>query len=471
MNSPNSQTTILEDNFQDSSRDSDPPPSPPPKTRKFLPWLLGLLLLVAGTGLTWYFFPRQDDSQQQDKPQALPVTTQRLTTSTIEDSSQFLGTLEAKSKAIVRSETEGRITSILVNPGERVTVGKPMLQLRLDRNRAQVNAAAANVNVKQAALNNARAELRIVQAQLREAQEARSSGQAELASKEAELTLQKEEFKRTQFLVKQGAQSQQDLDIQRRNRDTAAASRNSAQKQLNAAEASIQVAQERIEAARATLDEENASLKEAQAQVEVVSEDLKDNQVIAPIAGVVGDITLKVGDYVSVGQRLTTLTQNQNLELRLEIPAEQGSQLRIGLPVELKITDQRKPLVTGQISFISPQVNNNQTILVKASFANPDSRLRSEQFVKAKIIWNQRPGVLIPTTAISRLGNQAFVFVAETDSESGQKIARQKPIKLGGIEGNNYQVMEGLQPGETLIISGILNLADGAEISVEITNN
>jgi multidrug efflux pump subunit AcrA (membrane-fusion protein) len=95
------------------------------------------------------------------------------------------------------------------------------------------------------------------------------------------------------------------------------------------------------------------------------------------------------------------------------------------------------------------------------------------------VIWNQRQGVVVPATAITRLGGQNFVFVAQQappqkqqsqeQSERAQPelIARQKPVKLGNIQGNNYQVLEGLKPGERLVVSGLLNLRDGAPITPE----
>ena len=453
---------------RESSQNSPSLPPQKPQRRQLIPWLLGILVLVGGGVLAWQFLLKDslESAPAQEQAQSISVQLQRVTTGLIQESSEFVGALEAKQRALVRPETEGRITQILVQPGDIVGVGTPIMQLRLDRNRAQVNAAVANVNVQRAAVNNARAELRIAEAQLREAQDARDSSRAEVARQDAEVALEQEEFKRTQFLVDSGAQSQQQLDLQRRNRDTAIAARDSAQKQLNASEAAIRVTQERIEAARATIDEENAALSQVQAQVDVVSEDLNDNKIVAPISGVVTDIPVKVGDYVTIGQEITSLIQNQTLELRLAIPAERSAQLQAGLPVELSLGEEGKPLVTGEISFVSPQVDSeNQTILAKASFPNPNGTLRSEQFVRAKVIWNERLGVLIPTTAISYLGNQAFVFVAETESESGQEIARQKPVKLGGIEGNSYQVLEGLEGGERIVTSGILNLSDGAPIT------
>jgi hypothetical protein len=67
---------------------------------------------------------------------------------------------------------------------------------------------------------------------------------------------------------------------------------------------------------------------------------------------------------------------------------------------------------------------------------------------------------------VSRLDGQNFVYVAQTQGQS-QLIARQKSVKLGFLQGNNYQVIEGLQPGEKLIVSNIANLSNGAAIILE----
>ena len=136
---------------------------------------------------------------------------------------------------------------------------------------------------------------------------------------------------------------------------------------------------------------------------------------------------------------------------------------------------------TSRVFFISPNTTNDtQSILIKSLFENSNNQLRANQYVRARVIWNKRSGVLIPATAITRLGGQTFVYVAQEQQaqpeqsqqeqaqpEQPQIVARQKPVKLGAIQGNNYQVLEGLKPGERLIVSGILNLRDGAPITPE----
>jgi RND family efflux transporter MFP subunit len=313
------------------------------------------------------------------------------------------------------------------------------VQLRPDKGQAEVGGAIANVNAARAARNNAQAELRALE--------------AERVSAAADVQLQNEQFQRISNLVTQGALARERLDQVTRDR--------------NAAVAALNAVQERIGAARATLDEENAALQQAQSNATLRSEELQDTRVVAPIAGVIGDVTAKVGDYVRAGDTLTTIIQNNSLSLRLSIPVERASQLRVGLPVQLTGAQDSTPLGTGRISFVSPQVNTqSQAILAKASFPNSQGILRDGQLVKSRVIWSRSSGVSIPTTAISRVAGQNFVFVAQTQGES-KLIARQKPVKLGEIKGNNYQVTEGLQPGEKIVVSGILNLSDGAPIIPE----
>lgn len=368
-------------------------------------------------------------------PPGVAVKLQTVEQSTLLESSEYLGNLEAENRVDLRPEAEGRVREIFVSSGSSVEKGAPIVQLRPEKSQAEVGGAVANVSAAIASRSNAEAQIKAVEAQR--------------VSDLANVDLQDQQFKRISALVAQGALAQQQLDQVRRDRD--------------AARAALNATDEKIRAARASLDQQNAAVQQAQSTVISRQEDLKETKVVAPIAGVVGNVTVKLGDYIKTTDVLTSIIQNQTLSLNLSISTNQNNQLRVGLPVQLISTTGDEIISTGQISFISPQVNQDQQILAKASFNNSEGKLRDGQRARARVIWKQSQGVSIPTTAVSRVAGENFVFVAQSQADS-KLIAKQKPVKLGEIKGNNYQVIEGLKPGEKIIVSGLLNLTDGAPI-------
>ena len=196
--------------------------------------------------------------------------------------------------------------------------------------------------------------------------------------------------------------------------------------------------------------------------------------MLAPFTGVVGDIPIKVGELAAKGDIITTLTKNDSFDLNLSIPLSRAKQLRSGLPVEL-LDATGKSIAMGRVSFIAPNATaDSQTILAKATFTNTNGQLLNRQSVQAKVIWAQRQGILIPVTAISRLGGKTFVFVAQNQPTPDGKTgltALQKPVELGAIEGNNYQVVSGLKPGEKIVTTGLLSLTNGAAIAIAPEQN
>jgi RND family efflux transporter MFP subunit len=187
-------------------------------------------------------------------------------------------------------------------------------------------------------------------------------------------------------------------------------------------------------------------------------------QIRAPFAGVVGDIPVHQGDYVSPTTVLTTVDENAGLEAYIYVPTERASQVRAGLPVDLLDND-GTPITKTSITFVSPQVDNTtQTILAKAAVPaqNGPARLRNLQLIKARIIWNSNPAPVIPVLAVTRVGGQPFVFVAQPAGNG--YVAHQVPVKLGDTVGNTYPVLSGLQPGQKVIISGLQMLAEGMPV-------
>ena len=182
----------------------------------------------------------------------------------------------------------------------------------------------------------------------------------------------------------------------------------------------------------------------------------------APFDGIVGDIPVHIGDYVSQQTLLTTVDENAELEAYIYIPTEKASDVRMNLPIEI-ITSRGELIESTKVNFISQQVDNSiQGILVKAPIHASLDKFRNAQLVKARVVWSSAPAPTVPVLAVTRIGGQSCVYVA-TQADQGT-VAKQRAVTLGDTIGNEYAVTGGLKPGEKVITSGIQFLIDGAPV-------
>jgi multidrug efflux pump subunit AcrA (membrane-fusion protein) len=82
--------------------------------------------------------------------------------------------------------------------------------------------------------------------------------------------------------------------------------------------------------------------------------------------------------------------------------------------------------------------------------------------VRARIVWHTIDGVTVPLTAVTRINGKYFCFVV--DNAKGASVARQRPIEVGELLGNDYVVLSGLSAGDQVIVSGIQKIGDGAPV-------
>jgi RND family efflux transporter MFP subunit len=256
------------------------------------------------------------------------------------------------------------------------------------------------------------------------------STEASRSGTEADVQYWRQQVKRLESLVGAGAISRQEFD--------------QAQNSLRTAEARL-----------AALD----------AQVREGRVELQYYRVDAPQAGVVGDIPIRTGDRVTTSTAITTIDDKGALEAYLQIPLDRSPDLRTGLPVQL-LDGEGKPVATNPITFVAPRVDDaTQTVLVKSALRDAPPALRVQQFVRARVVWRNTPGLTIPVTAVSRISGQYFCFVAEP--AQGGLVARQRPLQVGELVGNDYTVVGGLKAGDKVVVSGIQKIGDGAPIKPE----
>ncbi len=220
---------------------------------------------------------------------------------------------------------------------------------------------------------------------------------------------------------------------------------------------------------RAELEQAETAHKNAEAQLAAVQSQIRENQVelqyyrvTAPSAGIVGEVVIRQGDRVTPSTVITTIDQPEGLEAYINVPLERAMDLKMGLAVELLDND-GKVIAANPITFIAPRADDaTQSVLVKATLRQMPPMIRVLQYVRARIVWSNEPTLSVPIVAVSRLAGQHFVFVAES-SDKGV-IARQKPVTVGEVSGDDYVVRGGLMAGERVIVSNIQKLGDGAPV-------
>jgi len=256
------------------------------------------------------------------------------------------------------------------------------------------------------------------------------NAESQRASRVADVTYWRGQVARLDSLLKAGAISQNELDTAKHSLETA-------------------------EAQLASLD---AQVREGQVQ-------LRYYRVTAPTAGVVGDLPIREGDRVTTSTMITTIDDKAGLEAYIQVPVDQAPELRVGLQTQI-LDAEGKVVASNPISFVAPRVDPaTQTVLAKALLRDAPPSVRVQQFVKLRVIWRSTPGLTIPITAVTRINGQYSCFVAEQTPNG--LVARQKPLQVGEVKGNDYIVKSGLKAGDKLIVSGIQKIAEGAPVKAE----
>lgn len=220
---------------------------------------------------------------------------------------------------------------------------------------------------------------------------------------------------------------------------------------------------------RAELEQAETAQKTAEAQLAAVQSQIRENQVelqyyrvTAPSAGMVGEVVIRQGDRVTPSTIITTIDQPEGLEVYINVPLERAMDLKPGLTVEL-LDSGGEVIAANPISFIAPRADDaTQSVLVKATLRQMPPAIRVMQYIRARIIWSNEPTLSVPIIAVSRLAGQHFVFVAEQNDKG--VVARQKPITIGEVSGDDYVVRSGLMAGERIIVSNVQKLGDGAPV-------
>jgi RND family efflux transporter MFP subunit len=219
-------------------------------------------------------------------------------------------------------------------------------------------------------------------------------------------------------------------------------------------------------------EQASTAQRTAEAQLQAAEEQIRQQQaqlayfrVVAPAPGVVGDVPVRVGDRVTRSTVLTTLDDNSSLELYVNVPVQEAANLRMGLPVRL-VSATGDTLATEAVNYVSAAVDDaTQTVLVKTPVRAPAGQFRTEQTVRAVVVFSEEPGLTVPVTAATRINGRYFVFLAEA-GEGGATVARQKPIGVGRVVGNEYVVTDGLEAGNRLIVGGIQKIGDGSPVTI-----
>jgi membrane fusion protein (multidrug efflux system) len=224
-------------------------------------------------------------------------------------------------------------------------------------------------------------------------------------------------------------------------------------KRAAASEANFDDARTALQAAEAELDRAGADLA-------LVEEQLADTRITAPFAGLVSESLADPGEYLEVGQPLATIYRIQPVEAVFSLPERLLGRVRVGQAVQVRVDAYPERTFDAQVTYVSPGVTETtRDFTAKAQLANPDGRLRPGSFATSEVVVQvseSRP--VIPEEALVAARRGYLVFVVEDDA------AHRRDVRIGLREPGRVEILEGLEPGEVVVTSGQMRLAEGTRV-------
>ncbi|MGE5295027.1 MAG: efflux RND transporter periplasmic adaptor subunit [Solirubrobacterales bacterium] len=211
------------------------------------------------------------------------------------------------------------------------------------------------------------------------------------------------------------------------------------------------------------LDQAETKLAISRAKLEEVRARLQRTQIFAPTEGVLNQLLVEQGEYVTAGKSVAEVVQTDIVKVAVEVPERDIPFFAPGQQAEILADIKgRQQSFEGKITFIS-SVADEQTrsTRMEIKLANPDGILRSGQIVRARLTRQVlENAILIPLLAVIPMENGYAVYVVE-DSK-----AVRRDVQISLIKGDRVLIDQGLQPGDQLIVAGHRFLAPGQSVNV-----
>jgi len=395
-------------------------------------------LFLAFAGLAGLAAGCSEPAGGQARRSGGPVVAVRTTTVqriAVQRQVDLAGTLMSPDQARVSAEAAGIVRQVLVEIGREVRVGDPLVRL-------ETRELSLAVDRAESALRQTRAQLGmhgpITGGDTPPPDDEIGSVRNAAASRDdARAT-----GERARMLAGRGLMSPVDLQT--------------AETRLKVAEAAYQSA---VDTARG----QKALLQDRRAAYDLAVKKLNDAVVRAPIAGVVSDRPVQVGEFIGERTPVATIVQVHPLKLRTGVQERHAGIIQPGQTVEFRVESFGETLFTGKVAFVSPSLDQTmRTFAVEAIVDNADRRLKPGFFAKGVIMTRRDEGVMaVPDSAVSTLAGVSSVYVIRDGR------IRQQALTLGTRQGNLWEVVDGLKGDETLAASRLNELATGVSVEPE----
>ena len=228
----------------------------------------------------------------------------------------------------------------------------------------------------------------------------------------------------------------------------------------------------RQNAAQQTVDQNQAQLDQMRASIAKTEAIIAQKLIRAPFEGVLGIRQIEVGQYVTAGGAVVTLTDLDTLYVNFTLPEQQRGQIAVGQKVLLTVDAYPDRIFEAALTTIEPQIDpGTRAIKVQATLANADHSLQPGMFANTRVVLPPAPDVVtVPATSVdfTLYGDSVFVVREEGKDAAGKPILKvtRTFVKTGDRDQNSVAILDGVAPGDQVVVSGQLKLQSGTEVVV-----
>jgi HlyD family secretion protein len=341
------------------------------------------------------------------------------------------GKIEPITKVEIKSKANGIVEALNVKVGDVVASGSTLAELDKELLAARLREEQANLQAAEASLQAARAQLQknVIEAEGPEVEFARRA------------------YERAKALYDEKLFSQSQLD--------------DAKSAFEQVENRQRGAKGQLVIARARVSEAEAKVAQSRAAVSRAEEDLRNATIRAPIHGTVLSRDVEVGSPVSsilnLGANATlvmTLGDIDRVFVRGKVDEADIGRVRVNMPARISVETFKDKKFDGRVTLISPlgvEKDNVTTFMVEVSIDNPGNELKANMTANAEIVLEEHPdSVIVPEAAITYDAQRnPTVEVIDSAAKNGK---RKVTLKTGIGNGTKTQVLEGLEPGDRVVL-------------------